>query len=95
MTGDDPDDFPVGRCTSCPYPEPHRHGPACDGTCVCRGVGAETAPLPAGHQISCDWGGCDRPSVALRLWRQAGHWLPVCSWHAGWDDFQYFEGVTG
>lgn len=90
-------EYPVGRCTDecCHYPEPHRHGFDCDGTCACAGIGAETEPLAEGDLLECDWGGCNRPSVAMRndgpdAFGQ-DNWLSVCSWHAGWDDD---EGVT-
>lgn len=52
----------------------------------------ETEPLHDGAPGTCDWGYCDRESVAMRRHRSdalaewIGEWLPVCSWHAGWDD---------
>jgi hypothetical protein len=86
-------DYPVGICDDrdCVYAEPHRHGFACDTSCACAGVGAETAPLQT-DSPECDWGACDRPSVAERRTRAplfVREWLPVCSWHAGWDDYEY------
>lgn len=33
-------DYPVGLCTECAYPEPHRHGFDCEKPCACDGVGA-------------------------------------------------------
>ncbi|MGH3503882.1 MAG: hypothetical protein ACRDQA_23750 [Nocardioidaceae bacterium] len=80
--------YPVGRChgESCAYPEPHRHGFSCDRMCECDGIGAETEPLQDDDIDECDWGWCVRPSVARRRWIGAELWLPVCSWHAGWDD---------
>lgn len=89
--------YPVGRCTDpgCHYREPHRHGFACEKTCACEGVGAETEPLGEDDLATCDWGHCDRESAAMR--RCVGEpdpltgedqWLAVCSWHAGWDDYE-------
>jgi len=92
-------EYPVGRCTDecCHYPEPHRHGFDCDRTCLCAGVGAETAPLEEGALPTCDWGYCSSPAVAMRNDGPnfgQDNWLSVCSWHAGWDDYHYVEGVT-
>lgn len=89
-------EYPVGRCTDecCHYPEPHRHGFDCDGICTCAGIGAETEPLAEGDLLECDWGGCNSPSVAMRRDRKTENWLSVCSWHAGWDDYHYIEGIT-
>lgn len=79
-------EYPVGECFDrrCKYPEPHRHGLACDRRCACFGVGAETVPLPPDAVPTCDWGDCDESSVAGRVAKD-GSVLPVCSWHAGWD----------
>ena len=79
-------DYPVGKCMDerCFYPEPHRHGLECDEACACKGIGAETSPITEYDVQSCDWGGCNRWAVALR--RNGNTDLPVCSWHAGWDD---------
>jgi hypothetical protein len=83
-------EYPVGICRNrlgCEYQEPHRHGFACDRVCSCDGVGAETRPLSPGALRFCDWGGgCNRPTVAERLERVGDRWLPVCSWHGGWDE---------
>ena len=88
-------EYPVGRCADggCFYLEPHRHGFACDTECACRGIGAVTSPLGDDDLAECDWGYCNRPSVALRLevditGTEAESWLAVCSWHAGWDDYE-------
>jgi hypothetical protein len=82
------------------YQEPHRHGSNCDRTCACKGVGAVTAPLADDDLGTCDWGGCDRDAVAVRIDRDTAHgqfdaevWLPVCSWHAGWDDYETGGGT--
>ena len=82
-------DSPVGLCFDmrCQYPEPHRHGFACDNPCPCAGRGPQTVPLPDDASATCDWGRCDRPSVAGRIAKD-DLVLPVCSWHAGWDDYE-------
>lgn len=93
---------PVGACPGiqCRYQEPHRHGPSCDATCVCEGFGPETRSLQEGSVTSCDWGACDREAVAERRSRVAKEhgfdsvWLSVCSWHAGWDDYEGYENRT-
>lgn len=90
-------EYPVGRCAdqACSGSEPHRHGFACDLTCECAGVGAETESLTEFDLQECDWGDCDRDCVAVRRdycgTDQAWHcgyemWLSVCAWHAGWED---------
>lgn len=87
-------EFPVGRCAGqdCGYQEPHRHGFSCDKSCECEGIGAETGPIRDDAPLTCDWGGCDRPTVAMRLMLHPPRYsddlsLSVCGWHAGWEDF--------
>lgn len=88
-------EYPVGLCqgSKCRYPEPHRHGFDCDDNCECAGIGAITAPLSDDDLQECDWGYCNRPAAALRLERPYDPsddevWVSVCSWHAGFDDYQ-------
>lgn len=91
------DEYPVGRCADrdCRYAEPHRHGFACGPECECEGIGPETEPLGEGDLQECDWGYCSREAVALRrcqcgqpMFADDEVWLSVCSWHAGWDDYE-------
>lgn len=86
--------LPVGLCTDpkCRYQEPHRHGFACDKKCECIGIGPTPRPMTPDTVFTCDWGDCERETVAERLDddpRHHGGWLAVCSWHAGWDDYEH------
>lgn len=92
-------DYPVGACSDvwCEYAESHRHGFDCDKSCECAGVGAVTQPTDEYSLPTCDWGHCNRVTVAERLEVDITStdndevWLSVCSWHAGWDDAESSE----
>lgn len=89
-------EYPVGLCADreCAYAEPHRHGFGCDKTCSCAGVGAVTQPSDEFSVPTCDWGYCNRETVAERLEDVSGDeevWLSVCAWHAGWLDHEPSE----
>lgn len=54
--------------------------------------------MQEGCEPSCDWGACDREAVAERrslVAKEHGFdvWVSVCSWHAGWDDYEGYENV--
>lgn len=90
-------EYPVGACAEdgCSYAEPHRHGLGCDKACACAGIGAITRPHDEYSVPTCDWGFCNRETVAERLESDLANvvreWLSVCSWHAGWDDTESSE----
>lgn len=91
---------PVGMCPgiNCRSSVPHRHGTECVASCVCHGRAPETRSLQEGCEPTCDWGACDRDAVAERRSQVAKEhgfdvWVSVCSWHAGWDDYEGYENV--